>query len=761
MAKKPTGLLYVSALIAAKDDAVNCIVKDNLTEEDFLASEREVFVFVRDFTLKHGKSPRLSTVHNRFPGVRLPKPIEPSSHYAEKVVERYKYRTVTQAMEKAADSLQLGDENFDPDVAIEHLRAETAKLLVREYHTDLLDFRDAHDPLFALYKEMLVGTAGKRLFTGWPTLDNMSMGLTEDDMLAIVGRPSQGKALPLDAPVLTMDGYRPMGEIKVGDMLASTDGKPSEVVGVYPQGNRMTVFLEFSDGREVECDLEHLWKVNHKGWKKPRVLDTITIIEMNSTPHFNGRLKVELFSGEYGHRWTYRLDPWALGILLGDGGLTKGVRFTTPDPEIVERMTACFPDLDVRYLGRYDYAIVRKPGGSNWLIKELKRLGMYGKLSIQKSIPHSVFIADRQSRVLVLQGLIDSDGWVSADGSVYFGSSSERLAEDTVQLVRSIGGIASFYPSGNDSWRVGIRVTRPREIVWLPKKRVRCKRRPSHSGRERKLGIFITGHREGRFVPCQCIAVNHKSRLFVADDFVVTHNTYSLLYMMYNMWKLNTQPVLMLSMEMEPSALAQRLAAMHTSFSVTKLKAAEMSTAKKRSVFHELKELSKFPVPMWIVDGRMASSVDDLQTLCYQLRPRAVFVDGAYLMSTGGRWQSKWDRIGEVPEALKRDIAKGMRIRVIASYQLGRDYAKKKKTQAIVEPGLEDIYGTETVGQVASLVIGLLQSQNIENERRKEVSILKGREGERGRFEINWDFNSMNFDEIDTSKEDDTDLMFT
>src|SRR5215470_4819489 len=61
--------------------------------------------------------------------------------------------------------------------------------------------------------------------TGLTKLDEMTAGLQSSDLILIAGRPSMGKAQPLDAKVKTPVGWKTMGEIQLGDELASVDGR--------------------------------------------------------------------------------------------------------------------------------------------------------------------------------------------------------------------------------------------------------------------------------------------------------------------------------------------------------------------------------------------------------------------------------------------------------------------------------------------------------------------------------------------------------
>jgi hypothetical protein len=70
---------------------------------------------------------------------------------------------------------------------------------------------------------------------------------------------SPGRAQPLDAPVLTPDGYRAISSLAIGDAITSTDGAASRVTGVYPQGRKQVYKLTLEDGRTVRATAEHLW----------------------------------------------------------------------------------------------------------------------------------------------------------------------------------------------------------------------------------------------------------------------------------------------------------------------------------------------------------------------------------------------------------------------------------------------------------------------------------------------------------------------
>ena len=77
-----------------------------------------------------------------------------------------------------------------------------------------------------------------------------------------------GKAQPLYSKVLTPNGFVNMGDIKVGMKVMGEDGKPYEVLGVYPQGKKKIYSLHFSDGSSCECCGSHLWTLHYIGCKE-------------------------------------------------------------------------------------------------------------------------------------------------------------------------------------------------------------------------------------------------------------------------------------------------------------------------------------------------------------------------------------------------------------------------------------------------------------------------------------------------------------
>lgn len=225
--------------------------------------------------------------------------------------------------------------------------------------------------------------------------------------------------------------------------------------------------------------------------------------------------------------------------------------------------------------------------------------------------------------------------------------------------------------------------------------------------------------------------------------------TYCLLHAALHGWHEQKVPILFVSMEMTAVQIFERLSAMQTHMPFDWIKKGEFTTLHtdhKKKYADSLLELQAHDVPFYVLDGELAATVSNIQTLCAQFQPGAVFVDGAYLLTAQGYYKSKYEKYGEVCRGLKQHIAKGFDVPVIASWQLNREAKKVKKDSAV---GLEHIAGSDEIGQLSSIVLGLTEEDTIQNAKVRKIEILKGRNGEKGQFFINWDFRHMNFSETE------------
>lgn len=350
-----------------------------------------------------------------------------------------------------------------------------------------------------------------------------------------------GKAQPLDAKVHTPSGWVRMGDLRAGDSVSDPDGGTATVEGIFPQGERDVFRVVTADGSYTECCDEHLWTVytpNDRARGTSRTLTLSIIRQKLAVNRGNGRINSEYFlpmsrpvvfaTAENG----LPIDPYLLGVLLGDGHLgKKAIRVSSTDDQLLERIASVMPSgITLRREGdSCDYRITGGNRGaqSNPLLDSLRELGLAGRHSWEKTIPSLYMMASVSERLELLRGLMDTDGTCGSDGAVTFTTTSLELAETARELVGSLGGFASVYSrrtnythlnelkEGRLSHTLNIRL--PICPFNLTRKTARW--RPPLMARAIKA-IELVGRK-----PVQCILVSSKRHLYITDGFIVTHNT--------------------------------------------------------------------------------------------------------------------------------------------------------------------------------------------------------------------------------------------
>jgi AAA domain len=366
--------------------------------------------------------------------------------------------------------------------------------------------------------------------------------------MALQGASGSGKAQPVDRKVLTPAGWKKIGELVVGDHVVDPDGGLGKVEAVFPQGQKESFGVHFVDGSYTECCAEHLWltqSVYERSDKKPgrvrEMSEMMKSIHLGVTQEGKPRPNyyIPMVSQVDIGAQDLPVDPWLLGVIIGDGCLVSpGVTISKPGRAIREAVADCLPP-DLKVSHDYDentFGIVRvSDSGPNSMRNALDSLGLIGKKSIDKYIPDMYMFSSFQDRVSLLQGLLDTDGYICGH-TVEYSTSSERLAWQARELVHSIGGTCSFKSriphythngerrAGAENWRLFISLPNSVLPVRLQPKLGRYTPRTKYQPYRSISEVNTVGIKE-----CVCIQVSTKRNLYITDDYIVTHNTKSAL----------------------------------------------------------------------------------------------------------------------------------------------------------------------------------------------------------------------------------------
>lgn len=363
-----------------------------------------------------------------------------------------------------------------------------------------------------------------------------------------ITQPRQsGKALRASTPVKVPGGWEEIGNLKVGDRVTSVDGTPTTVTGVYPQGKLQLYRITFEDGRTVDCCADHLWKVHNPHWSPSdtrwRVVPTKDLIDrFEKHPNSQARFAVPLCAPEEGDEYPHVVDPYVMGTYIGNGCTRSGgIKFSTNDTFVIEKLQSLLGDTELVHERGCDWKVfpkdhVKGHAHISSFHTAMRDSGLWGLYSWQKYIPENYLKGSVEQRLRLLQGLMDSDGTVCKRGSSSYSTTSPRLASQIRRLVWSLGGTCKISPkqthytykserkAGLPSFNVWVHLPNPHNSVTLPRKKERL---PENYKYKDTFKLHIKSIEKIDTDEAVCISVDHPERLFVTDNYIVTHNTIS------------------------------------------------------------------------------------------------------------------------------------------------------------------------------------------------------------------------------------------
>jgi len=374
--------------------------------------------------------------------------------------------------------------------------------------------------------------------------------------LTIGAAAGTGKALRNGTPVRTLNGWTPIEQIKVGDIVLAPDGFYTAVEGVYPQGLRQLYRVTFIDGRTIDCDEEHLWEVYSYNFSKhrnrakkkltPKVITTLELEKLIankailSTSKFKNYY-IRLTEAEATVDVDLPIPPYTLGTILGSYATRNTVKIVALEKSVLQRVRDDLGEnyhIEIRGYEGCTTGIVTPAGtfdnrvpSLTKLLTDLKLLNIAPKYLF---IPEIYLNASRDQKLELLRGIMDTCGYSNRMGNFNAYHTSQRLINDLATLIYSLGGIATKripqirYRSledrsyGERCYRLSIKLKDPSEVMT---RYTRGTENIEESEPDPDMKLLITDVEKIDVDAATCIKVDHPSHLYVTKDYLVTHNT--------------------------------------------------------------------------------------------------------------------------------------------------------------------------------------------------------------------------------------------
>ena len=334
--------------------------------------------------------------------------------------------------------------------------------------------------------------------------------LTKDRDFVMVLDGEEGCS-PKGTKTLMADGsWKNIEDIKIGDVILSPqeDGtnifspiiklfkfKAKNIYDVYELNRQKKKLYSCSNNHSIPVNIRINPRVNGERKKEDSYWTIKTYTAEEFYNHRNGfssntTSPTMFMIKEFMNKKNCEIEPYSLGVWLGDGHFSSGVKYkdresnicirreckrrlnngkviliregivnrplkkqlkythrnvgiTTENFEIIEEVSKFYPIMWV-YEKKNNKSKTYHFSLNGEFCKVLMKYNLEGKGSGEKFIPKEALTSDAEYRKKLLAGMIDTDGYLSKGGSYSITTKSEQLARDIEFLIFSLGGRAAI-----------------------------------------------------------------------------------------------------------------------------------------------------------------------------------------------------------------------------------------------------------------------------------------------------------------------------
>jgi len=352
----------------------------------------------------------------------------------------------------------------------------------------------------------------------------------EGHQLGLNLKTGWGKAVPLDTkiPAPVEKGFIKMGDIKVGDTIFNTNGDPTTVTSVFPQGSINIYEITFSDGRTAKCCANHLWTISdYKDKNRYYVLPLKEIYkDYKTSKGYKYYIPTMTEPVKYPTQKVY-YDPYMIGVLAASD---------------YQNMVPCFKD-DTGYIidkisrniqqGTFYYEITPSESSKGWWNFHCydTALKLYSKNVI---LPNAYLYNDINIRLELIRGLFDEAGAIIEEKGTYKilfmpVRPSLRLLKRVRDLLLGFGYFVKM-DTEKGALKVSVPHSHIQHLFTLPEMVQFGKDIENIPNKIDFYHLKIVDIKEVYQDEAQCITVDDKNHMFLTEGFLPTHNTFCVAY---------------------------------------------------------------------------------------------------------------------------------------------------------------------------------------------------------------------------------------